>query len=114
MRRNGLLSGSADGEGSNIGSNGRNCSEVCGRSLPCQGKIRHFIRKCFRDILPVKDALVRRHLANDVLCPLCKEDRESVVHLFVRCPFAQVVWRLSPLGVNMSTVLGEDNMLERW
>lgn len=79
MKRNGLLGGSAVGEGSNRVQRKEHWRSVW--ALPCQGKIQHFVWKCFHDILPVNDVLVRRHLANDVLCPLCKEDRESVVCL---------------------------------
>lgn len=59
-------------------------------------------------------------MVSDVLCPKCKEDRESVLHLLVRCPFAQIMWHISPLGVNMESVPGDstmdwwDSLLERW
>lgn len=69
----------------------------------------------------MKDVLVKRNVVIDVLCPLCKGDRESAIHLLARCPFAQIMRRpLSPLGINMNTVQGDsvlgwwDNLLERW
>ncbi|KAI8539214.1 hypothetical protein RHMOL_Rhmol09G0164000 [Rhododendron molle] len=74
----------------------------------------------WRRVLGVKDVLARRKLVSDVLCPVCKEDKESVLHLIARCPFAQIVWRMSLLGVNIEFVLTDsmmdlwDNLLERW
>ncbi|KAI8532838.1 hypothetical protein RHMOL_Rhmol11G0245600 [Rhododendron molle] len=59
-------------------------------------------------------------MVNDALCPLCSEDRESTIHLLARCSFAQIMWRLSPLGINMNSIQGDsvfdwwDNLLERW
>ena len=28
-------------------------------------------------------------------CPLCKEEEESIVHFFLRCPITKIVWSLS-------------------
>lgn len=58
------------------------------------------------DIIPVKDVLLKRRITTDALCPLCKEDRESVHHLLVQCPFAQVMWRISPLGLYVAVSQG--------
>lgn len=54
------------------------------------------------------------------MSPLCKGDKESAIHLLARSPFPQIVWRLSPLVINMKIAQGNsilgwwDNLLERW
>ncbi|XP_048229634.1 uncharacterized protein LOC125370056 [Ricinus communis] len=45
-------------------------------------------------------------------CQRC-DMMESSKHLFLDCPFAQTVWHLSPLGLNMSMLQSED-FLDCW
>lgn len=118
LQKNGFLGTKAQGESST-----RDRMKEVWKSiweLPCQGKIKNFIWKCLHNIAPVNDVLVNRRIASDVLCPVCKSDRESVFHLLVQCPFAQVIWRISPLGLAVglnqvdSLIRWWDSLLERW
>ncbi|KAB2600112.1 ribonuclease H protein [Pyrus ussuriensis x Pyrus communis] len=38
--------------------------------------------------LPTKLILSRRHLANNVCCPICLVDDESIEHMLLLCPWA--------------------------
>ena len=42
--------------------------------------------------LPTKACLARFCELDDVLCPLCKDAKESGLHLFISCTFTRVVW----------------------
>lgn len=69
---------------------------ICG-SLKFQGKFFFLLWKCFHEILPTKRELVRKKVTVEASCPLCGADVETIIHLFVFCPFAQKVWSRSPL-----------------
>lgn len=53
-------------------------------------------------------------------CPLCGMEGETIIHLFVSCPFAQQVWSRSPLlldyGCNQfsSFIVFWDDLGTRW
>ncbi|EPS73861.1 hypothetical protein M569_00896, partial [Genlisea aurea] len=55
-----------------------------------------------KNILPLKENLVRRRVGTDPTCPVCEMDRESWYHAFLTCPFSQAVWRLG--GIPMDSV----------
>ena len=39
------------------------------------------------------DVLQKRNFEGPSWCCLCKQDMETSSHLFLRCPFAQEVWK---------------------
>jgi hypothetical protein len=45
-----------------------------------------------RDRCWTADRLLRRGLPTHTLCPLCKVHDETLDHLSLDCPFANVVW----------------------
>ncbi|XP_039031707.1 uncharacterized protein LOC120166517 [Hibiscus syriacus] len=47
----------------------------------------------FLDRLPTKNRLQHMRIANDELCVLCKEARETRNHLFIECPPADSLWK---------------------
>ncbi|XP_058192210.1 uncharacterized protein LOC131309618 [Rhododendron vialii] len=53
-------------------------------------------------ILAVNDALLRRNITVDLLCPLCGQDVETIEHLFLQYSCAMRVWRASHLGFDFS------------
>ncbi|KAF4346205.1 hypothetical protein G4B88_004929 [Cannabis sativa] len=55
-------------------------------------------RKLGRDILPFGERL-QRIFGNEVVCAICDEQEDSVVHLFCHCPLAKSLWLASPWGV---------------
>ncbi|GLT66710.1 hypothetical protein SLA2020_390630 [Shorea laevis] len=45
---------------------------------------------------PHKSRLIKFFVSsNDLLCPLCKTDIDSISHLFFKCSFARIAWRNS-------------------
>lgn len=56
-------------------------------------KFAFFLRKVVHRILPVREALGRRGLVGDVVCPVCRLEGESLEHLFFSCEEARRVWR---------------------
>uniref|UniRef100_A0A2N9G3M1 Reverse transcriptase domain-containing protein n=1 Tax=Fagus sylvatica TaxID=28930 RepID=A0A2N9G3M1_FAGSY len=60
-------------------------------------KIKLFIWKACKGILPTKLNLFRKKVSNSFTCEFCDEEPESVEHVLVECQFAQEVWGLSPI-----------------
>ncbi|XP_057450409.1 uncharacterized protein LOC130741856 [Lotus japonicus] len=48
--------------------------------------------------LPVRDQLFRRHVDTDPGCSLCGHERETIDHIFLRCPAAMAIWYASLLS----------------
>ena len=61
-------------------------------------KIKLFIWKACKDILPINLNLYRKKISSSLTCELCDEDPESMMHVLVHCQFAQEVWRHIPLA----------------
>lgn len=74
--------------------------KVWGLGLP--PKFLLFVWNVIHRILAVKDALRRRNVIVDPICPLCGLDEETIEHLFLNCNFAQRVWRASNLVLEFS------------
>nr|GMC81691.1 uncharacterized protein LOC109176397 [Ipomoea batatas] len=55
-------------------------------------KIKNFIWRCARNILPVKTVLLQRRVEIPPDCPLCHKEVESRSHLFLDCEFSKPVW----------------------
>jgi ribonuclease HI len=53
-----------------------------------------FIWRLVHNSLPVKRNLVRRGVKVDMLCPMCKRLDEDCGHLFFKCKYAKLCWRL--------------------
>ena len=63
-------------------------------SLACEGTpvVRVFVRKACLNIIPTKLNLQKRGNVKDSLCPLCKQEGESVEHILWTCESARDVW----------------------
>lgn len=56
-------------------------------------KVNLFIWRLLLNRLPTRDNLVARHInIPSSLCPVCRKEVESVLHLFLRCDFTDQVW----------------------
>ena len=51
-----------------------------------------FIWRCVHDSIGVKGCLVRRGVGTDDLCPICREEKETVLHALRDCPRARALW----------------------
>ena len=55
-------------------------------------KIRNFFWRACRNVLPTKQALMRRKIVVDPICERCKLDVEDAEHALWSCPELDVVW----------------------
>ena len=51
-------------------------------------------------------------MTEDVVCPICRREDESILHAFRDCPWAQSVWR--QLGVQSSNISFWMSNLHDW
>ncbi|CAN1851988.1 Putative ribonuclease H protein At1g65750 [Linum perenne] len=64
-------------------------------------KINHFLWLATHYRLLTNEERNRRHLTNQVLCPRCSLQPESLSHVLVDCHFATQVWQnVLPLAVS--------------
>ncbi|XP_074359589.1 uncharacterized protein LOC141699273 [Apium graveolens] len=73
-------------------------------------KVKHFIWRAIRNILPTKDQLLSRRVAVIDKCPICNLEVESVYHSLVSCQFAKQCWCL--LGI--SPVEDDQSSFNNW
>ncbi|KAL6227352.1 hypothetical protein ACLB2K_001311 [Fragaria x ananassa] len=62
-------------------------------------KVKHFIWRLIKNIVPTKEVLSKRVPLPDLLCPFCYDDTESSLHLFKNCNVVACIWLFSPLGM---------------
>ena len=55
-------------------------------------KVRHFVWKAAKDILPTKTNSIQQHVIVDDLCEECGLYAESLFHLSMECPKAWEIW----------------------
>ncbi|KAG2328022.1 hypothetical protein Bca52824_010750 [Brassica carinata] len=65
--------------------------------LQTSPKIRHFLWKCISDSLPAAANMRHRHIAKDGNCGRCNMDSETVNHILFTCPYARLIWAVSPI-----------------
>lgn len=68
-------------------------------------KVKHMLWRATTNCLPTKSLLRSRHVSVDEICPLCKVQRETVVHCLINCTFAQSCWNVI-LGETVTTAVG--------
>ncbi|GLT94950.1 hypothetical protein SLE2022_126590 [Rubroshorea leprosula] len=75
-------------------------NKVWNLSIP--GKIKFFIWSAYRNVLPTRDNLQRKHILVELECLVCGSDMESVAHCLLFCFVARAVWHGSPLSLRVS------------
>lgn len=63
-------------------------------NLNCPSKIKHFIWRACKGILPTNHCLAKRSVATLDKCVLCREC-ESIGHILWSCRIALEVWKVS-------------------
>ena len=66
-------------------------------SASVQPKVRVFIWKACKNILPTKTKLFDKGISNSVSCVWCEDEVETGDHLLWGCEFAQRIWRECPV-----------------
>ncbi|XP_004301837.1 PREDICTED: putative ribonuclease H protein At1g65750-like [Fragaria vesca subsp. vesca] len=79
------------------------------RVLP---KVKSFVWRLMRNILPTKVALSKKICMEEQLCPFCRTENETALHLFKECSGAACMLIISPLGLRARNH-GANNM-EEW
>ncbi|KAJ8752703.1 hypothetical protein K2173_007013 [Erythroxylum novogranatense] len=62
-------------------------------------KILKFLWCCLRGFFPVKERLLFRLIDIDEVCPLRRQEVETICHIFFYCVFARAIWCRSGLSV---------------
>ena len=75
-------------------------------------RITNFLWLCLHGSIPVREVLAERGIICEKVCPICREQDESIIHLFHECKFACDVWR--KLVVPPSHVSSFANNFEIW
>ncbi|KAL6183929.1 hypothetical protein ACLB2K_045339 [Fragaria x ananassa] len=60
-------------------------------------KVRSFVWRLCREVIPTRAALSRRLFIPDVRCIFCGNEVETELHLFRDCPVVQSFWKHNPL-----------------
>ncbi|KAM1209964.1 hypothetical protein ACFX2J_015428 [Malus domestica] len=62
-------------------------------------KIRNFIWRAINEMLSTMRGLFLRRSTSSPVCPICKSQEESVVHMLLLCPWVSPVWFGGQLGL---------------
>ncbi|CAN1148289.1 Putative ribonuclease H protein At1g65750 [Linum perenne] len=73
-------------------------------SLSVPPRIKNFIWRLAREVIPTRAALRRRHIAVPAGCGVCGSNSEDYNHLFFDCPFAIDCWDQEELLTWIGTV----------
>ncbi|CAH9092688.1 unnamed protein product [Cuscuta europaea] len=58
-----------------------------------QPKIKIFQWRLFKGVLPITDKLIHfRRIIQPSICPLCRNDDDSTIHIFLECDFSKAIW----------------------
>jgi ribonuclease HI len=75
-------------------------------------KIRNFFWRAVSKATSTLLNLYRRRLAASPMCPLCSSYEESMEHILLLCPWVELVWFGSPLGLEIDK--GKVTTLDKW
>ncbi|CAN1783725.1 hypothetical protein LINPERHAP1_LOCUS16372 [Linum perenne] len=67
-------------------------------------KVKHFLWRVTRRILPLRSNLIRRRIPVPPECGLCNSEQEDEFHLFLHCPKAKDVWRAADLLEKIASI----------
>ncbi|KAH9778582.1 reverse transcriptase domain-containing protein [Citrus sinensis] len=70
--------------------------------LEVPGKVKHFLWRALKNILPTADNLLSRRVDVSLICPICSAVNESIFHCLVDCVLAKSCWFMSSLGLDGS------------
>ena len=73
------------------------------QNIPLPQHVVVFLWKLCEKALLVKLSIQERRILSYASCPLCKNEIESINHLFLSCPFARGFWFGSNLSIRSDT-----------
>lgn len=68
----------------------------------CDSIFKNLVWRAVRDGLPIMEKLARHGINVDNRCPRCGDSAETTVHMVLLCKEAQVMWKLSPIRLNIT------------
>ena len=77
-------------------------------SLAIPGKVKHFVWKCLKGVLPCLGILAGRHIPTSAQCPVCKVGVEDIQHCLFSCQRAMKVWAELGQAEDIKKVVAED------
>lgn len=97
-------------------SNSSNQSIIWKLTLP--EKIKIFIWKATKNLLPTAENLCKRGIVQEAHCKRCGNKVENILHTLVACKAAKKIWQLSPMAdavheMSKSDLLGQLTNLQR-
>ncbi|KAL2892810.1 hypothetical protein RDABS01_008719 [Bienertia sinuspersici] len=76
-------------------------------------KLRHFLWQACKGSLPVMERLRHRHITMNAMCPICKEEEETIIHAIFECSNVREIWQHR----NLQETINEGpagSFMERW
>ncbi|XP_074349748.1 uncharacterized protein LOC141689374 [Apium graveolens] len=61
-------------------------------NLKIPPKVKNFLWRASTNCLPTKDLLQQKRIPVNILCPICHDTSETILHCLVLCPFAEICW----------------------
>lgn len=65
--------------------------------LNMKQKLKFFIWKCLRGIVPTNERIKERCLKGDTICRCYEEKPESIEHMLFYCSHAEAIWKIAPI-----------------
>lgn len=72
-------------------------TELWGLNLP--PKVRFFLWRATKNILPIAGELFRRHINADPSCGSCRNELETISHVLVHCRGLRYLWSSAPFQI---------------
>lgn len=63
-------------------------------------KVKHFLWRAVKNVLPTKDQLASKRVPVLLMCPVCNLENETIYHSLVSCQFTKLCWNSSDIQVN--------------
>lgn len=80
--------------------------------LNVKGKLKHFLWKCIKGILPVNNQVYKRTGKGDPICKGCGEQVETIEHMLLSCRRAREVWKMAP--IQWDEILAQSGNFSYW
>ena len=71
-------------------------------------KIKIFMWRAVKNLLPTTKNLCKRRVLQDPICSRCKMKVESTVHAILECKPARQMWKLTPYYAEMNVLINKD------
>lgn len=81
---------------------------------PIPSKIRNFMWRLAKNILPTRENIHKKGITLDLQCPLCHRDEESAHHLFLKCDMFKLSLFSSHLGSHIPMGVDLHDWLLKW